>query len=156
MLLNFPHCTNFKTYTPPRKNVFTNLYGDIFTGKFNFPRHSRIIWKGVTNFSPNSKRYFVGWLTHFQECAPCWQLAREDGSLVEKFSFFTSKNRFIYRHFNFDLEETLYFFTAGRYEFTNKGADLFIEALARLNHYIKVSYSRIIHFRELMIRYDLE
>jgi glycogen(starch) synthase len=31
----------------------------------------------------------------------------------------------------------LYFFIAGRYEFTNKGADIFIESLARLNHYLK-------------------
>lgn len=44
-----------------------------------------------------------------------------------------------YRHYNFDLEKTLYFFTAGRYEFSNKGADIFIEALARLNHYLKVN-----------------
>jgi len=36
-------------------------------------------------------------------------------------------------HFDFDLEKTLYLFTAGRYEFTNKGADMFIESLARLN-----------------------
>ena len=42
-------------------------------------------------------------------------------------------------HFDFDLDKTLYFFTSGRYEFTNKGADMFIEALARLNYYIKVS-----------------
>lgn len=34
----------------------------------------------------------------------------------------------------FDLDKTLIFFTAGRYEFHNKGGDLFIEALARLNH----------------------
>ncbi|XP_058792126.1 glycogen [starch] synthase isoform X2 [Phymastichus coffea] len=44
-----------------------------------------------------------------------------------------------YGHFDFDLEKTLYFFIAGRYEFGNKGADIFIESLARLNHYIKVS-----------------
>jgi len=43
------------------------------------------------------------------------------------------------RHLDFDLDKTLYFFTSGRYEFTNKGADMFIEALARLNFYIKVS-----------------
>lgn len=42
-----------------------------------------------------------------------------------------------YGHFNFDLEKTLYMFIAGRYEFTNKGADIFIEALARLNHLLK-------------------
>lgn len=45
---------------------------------------------------------------------------------------------FHYRHMDFDLDKTLYFFIAGRYEFGNKGADLFIEALARLNHYMKV------------------
>lgn len=43
-----------------------------------------------------------------------------------------------YGHFDFDLDKTLYMFTAGRYEFGNKGADIFIEALARLNHYLKV------------------
>uniref|UniRef100_A0A2P2I2F4 Glycogen [starch] synthase n=1 Tax=Hirondellea gigas TaxID=1518452 RepID=A0A2P2I2F4_9CRUS len=40
-------------------------------------------------------------------------------------------------HMDFDLDKTLYFFTAGRYEFGNKGADVFIEAMARLNHYMK-------------------
>lgn len=44
-----------------------------------------------------------------------------------------------YGHYDFDLDKTLYFFIAGRYEFSNKGADLFIEALARLNHYLKVT-----------------
>jgi glycogen(starch) synthase len=43
-----------------------------------------------------------------------------------------------FRHYDFDLDKTLYFFIAGRYEFTNKGADMFIEALARLNHMLKV------------------
>ncbi|CAH0549333.1 unnamed protein product [Brassicogethes aeneus] len=45
-----------------------------------------------------------------------------------------------YGHFNFDLDKTLYFFIAGRYEFGNKGADIFIEALARLNHYLKSTH----------------
>lgn len=39
---------------------------------------------------------------------------------------------------SFDLDKTLYMFTAGRYEFSNKGGDFFIEALARLNHMLKV------------------
>lgn len=38
---------------------------------------------------------------------------------------------------DFDLEKTLYFFIAGRYEFGNKGADIFIESLARLNAFLK-------------------
>lgn len=48
-----------------------------------------------------------------------------------------------YGHYDFDLDKTLYFFTAGRYEFTNKGADIFIEALARLNHYLKSAHSDV-------------
>lgn len=48
-------------------------------------------------------------------------------------------NSFIdFRHYDFDLDKTIYLFIAGRYEFSNKGADLFIEALARLNHFLKV------------------
>ncbi|RKO98151.1 hypothetical protein CXG81DRAFT_11100, partial [Caulochytrium protostelioides] len=42
-----------------------------------------------------------------------------------------------YGHNDFDLENTIYFFTAGRYEYRNKGVDMFIESLARLNHRLK-------------------
>eukprot|EP01137_Pigoraptor_chileana_P011954 Opistho-2@63627 len=42
-----------------------------------------------------------------------------------------------YGHYDFDLDKTLYFFIAGRYEYSNKGADLYIEALARLNERLK-------------------
>uniref|UniRef100_A0A3S6C4S9 Glycogen [starch] synthase n=1 Tax=Tigriopus japonicus TaxID=158387 RepID=A0A3S6C4S9_TIGJA len=46
-----------------------------------------------------------------------------------------------YGHFDFDLDKALYFFIAGRYEFGNKGADIFIESLARLNHLLKEAKS---------------
>ncbi|CAF4492938.1 unnamed protein product [Rotaria sp. Silwood2] len=46
-------------------------------------------------------------------------------------------------HYDFDLDKTLYFFIAGRYEFSNKGADMFIESLARLNHMLKASSSDV-------------
>jgi glycogen(starch) synthase len=50
-------------------------------------------------------------------------------------------NEFVMGHFfpsyTFDLENTLYLFTSGRYEYRNKGMDLFIEAMARLNHQLK-------------------
>lgn len=36
--------------------------------------------------------------------------------------------------YTFDLNKTLYLFTSGRYEYLNKGYDLTLEALARLNH----------------------
>lgn len=38
-----------------------------------------------------------------------------------------------YGHYDFDLDNTLYLFTAGRYEFRNKGVDMFIESLARMS-----------------------
>lgn len=47
-----------------------------------------------------------------------------------------------YGHYDFDLENTLYFFIAGRYEYRNKGADMYIESLARLNHRLKTSGSK--------------
>ncbi len=50
-------------------------------------------------------------------------------------------NQFVLGHFfpsyTFDLDKTLYFFTSGRYEYRNKGFDLVLEALARLNWRMK-------------------
>ncbi|XP_023672546.1 glycogen [starch] synthase, liver [Paramormyrops kingsleyae] len=43
-----------------------------------------------------------------------------------------------YGHLDFNLEKTLFFFIAGRYEFTNKGADIFLESLSRLNYLLRV------------------
>jgi glycogen synthase len=46
-------------------------------------------------------------------------------------------HQFVIAHFfpsySFDLDKTIFFFTSGRYEYRNKGFDLTIEALARLN-----------------------
>lgn len=50
-------------------------------------------------------------------------------------------NEFVMSHFfpnySFNLKKTLYFFTSGRYEYKNKGYDLTLEALARLNYKMK-------------------
>uniref|UniRef100_A0A3P9LF45 Glycogen [starch] synthase n=1 Tax=Oryzias latipes TaxID=8090 RepID=A0A3P9LF45_ORYLA len=43
-----------------------------------------------------------------------------------------------YGHLDFNLDKTLFFFIAGRYEFTNKGADIFLESLSRLNYLLRV------------------
>ncbi|EJD38148.1 glycogen synthase [Auricularia subglabra TFB-10046 SS5] len=48
-----------------------------------------------------------------------------------------------YGHYDFDLENTIYMFTAGRYEYRNKGVDMFIESLARLNYRLKSSGSNV-------------
>jgi glycogen(starch) synthase len=50
-------------------------------------------------------------------------------------------HQFVMGHFfqsySFDLDHTLYFFTSGRFEYRNKGFDLTLEALARLNYRMK-------------------
>ena len=43
-----------------------------------------------------------------------------------------------FQSYSFDLDNTLYFFTSGRYEYHNKGFDLTLEALARLNYKMQV------------------
>uniref|UniRef100_A0A669BQ37 Glycogen [starch] synthase n=1 Tax=Oreochromis niloticus TaxID=8128 RepID=A0A669BQ37_ORENI len=43
-----------------------------------------------------------------------------------------------YGHLDFNLDKTLIFFIAGRYEFSNKGADIFLESLSRLNYLLRV------------------
>jgi glycogen(starch) synthase len=48
-----------------------------------------------------------------------------------------------YGHVDFDLDNTLYLFSAGRYEYRNKGLDMFIEALARLNYQLQNSSSTV-------------
>eukprot|EP01126_Amoeba_proteus_P014119 TRINITY_DN1610_c0_g1_i6.p1 TRINITY_DN1610_c0_g1~~TRINITY_DN1610_c0_g1_i6.p1 ORF type:complete len:579 (-),score=114.11 TRINITY_DN1610_c0_g1_i6:60-1562(-) len=54
-------------------------------------------------------------------------------------------NDFVRGHFYgkhlFDLDKTLYFFTAGRNEYHNKGVDLFIESLVELNKLLKTNNS---------------
>lgn len=50
-------------------------------------------------------------------------------------------HEFVMAHFfqsySFDLDKTLYFVTSGRYEYKNKGFDLTIEAMSRLNKKLK-------------------
>lgn len=52
-------------------------------------------------------------------------------------------NQFVMGHFfpsySFDLDKTLYFFTSGRFEPRNKGFDLCLESLARLNAELKTA-----------------
>ncbi len=48
---------------------------------------------------------------------------------------------YFFPYYDFDLKETLFFFTASRYEFHNKGLDIFIESLGRLNEKMKKNKS---------------
>ncbi len=64
----------------------------------------------------------------------------EEASLKHKFF----KNRmkqflmyYFFPYYTFDIENTLIYFLAGRYEFHDKGVDVFIKALGRLNDQLK-------------------
>ncbi|XP_072000872.1 glycogen [starch] synthase, liver-like [Engystomops pustulosus] len=48
-----------------------------------------------------------------------------------------------YGHLDFNLDKTLFFFIAGRYEYSNKGADIFLESLSRLNFLLRVHRSDV-------------
>ncbi|GAB4334651.1 MAG: glycogen/starch synthase [Flammeovirgaceae bacterium] len=52
-------------------------------------------------------------------------------------------NHFVMGHFfqsyTFDLDNTIYFFTSGRYEYHNKGFDMVLESLARLNYKMRTA-----------------
>jgi len=64
----------------------------------------------------------------------------EDASLKHAEMKFRMKEFILYYFFpyqSFDLDETLLFFTFSRYEFRNKGIDIFIRALSKLNERMK-------------------
>ncbi|MFC1801381.1 hypothetical protein ACFLZB_02865 [Nanoarchaeota archaeon] len=44
---------------------------------------------------------------------------------------------YFFPYYSFDLDNTLFYFISGRYEFRNKGLDVFIESLSRLNEKLK-------------------
>ena len=52
------------------------------------------------------------------------------GKVYIKYSLKKILTLFLNRHYDFDLDNTIYMFIAGRYEFRNKGVDMFLESLA--------------------------
>jgi glycogen synthase len=48
---------------------------------------------------------------------------------------------YFFPYYQFELDETFIFFLAGRYEFQNKGIDVYIEALSKLNEELKKTKS---------------
>lgn len=50
---------------------------------------------------------------------------------------------FFFPHYQFDFENTLLFFLAGRYEFHDKGIDVYLRALALLNEKLKMEKSKM-------------
>ncbi|MEA1937293.1 MAG: glycogen/starch synthase [Patescibacteria group bacterium] len=64
-----------------------------------------------------------------------------------KHKFFRNRLRkfvlyYFFPYYNIDLKNTLFFFTASRYEFHNKGLDIMIESLGRLNEKMKKQKSK--------------
>ncbi|MFA7169427.1 MAG: glycosyltransferase [Candidatus Paceibacterota bacterium] len=62
--------------------------------------------------------------------------------LTQKHNLYRNRLRefalhYFFPYYSFDLRESLFFFTASRYEFHNKGIDIFIESLGRLNEKMK-------------------
>lgn len=49
---------------------------------------------------------------------------------------------YFFPYYNIDLKNTLFFFTASRYEFHNKGLDIMIESLGKLNEKMKKNKSK--------------
>lgn len=45
--------------------------------------------------------------------------------------------------YSFDLDRTYYFYTSGRFEYSNKGMDVTIDALAKLNHRLRAAGSPV-------------
>jgi glycogen(starch) synthase len=74
----------------------------------------------------NIERYNVG---HEQQ-----RLHQESKEAIERFVL-----GHFYPSYSFDLDRTLYFFTSGRFEPKNKGFDLCLEAMARLNTELKAA-----------------
>jgi glycogen(starch) synthase len=62
---------------------------------------------------------------------------RENREIIREFVTYH-----FFPHYYFDLENTLIFFIVGRYEYKNKGIDIFIKALAKLNDRMKEEGSK--------------
>ncbi|MBW2999774.1 glycosyltransferase [Candidatus Woesearchaeota archaeon] len=62
---------------------------------------------------------------------------RENREIIREFVTYH-----FFPHYYFDLENTLIFFIVGRYEYKNKGIDIFIRALAKLNDRMKEEGSK--------------
>lgn len=72
---------------------------------------------------------------------PTFEQTSNDHKLSKnKLKDFTMGHFFPYQ--TFDLDETLFYYTSGRYEFENKGFDITIDALGKLNQQMKDEVSK--------------
>lgn len=90
-----------------------------------------LLGRKIDLITPNALTIASYNLTHDQQ--------RMHGEYKEQIHRFTMGHFF--PSYSFDLDKTLYFFTSGRFEPRNKGFDLCLEAMARLNARLKAAKS---------------
>ncbi|MBP7935853.1 MAG: glycogen/starch synthase [Phycisphaerae bacterium] len=123
-----------------------------FSHRYNIERaaaHSADVFTTVSGITAMEAKQFLGRQP---------EVLVPNGLNVERFSApyeFQNLHRkckqliheFVMGHFfssyTFDLDRTLYLFSAGRYEYRNKGFDMFIEALFQLNQWLKSEPSEV-------------
>ncbi len=71
---------------------------------------------------------------NFEECSIKHKQCRD---VIREFMSY-----YFFPYYTFDVEKTIILFIVGRYEFKNKGIDIFIRALGRLNELLKEKGSR--------------
>lgn len=77
---------------------------------------------------------------NFSEFPDLEMIPQSHKSNKEKIKEFLSA--YFFPYYAFDLENCLFYFISGRYEFHNKGIDIFIEGLKRLNERLKKEKSK--------------
>lgn len=105
--------------------------------------HGAQVFTTVSDVTADECRYLLGRrpdmllpnglnIQRFSAIHEFQNLHRQNKKKIHEFTighFFSS--------YNFELDNTLYFFTSGRFEYRNKGMDLTIDALAKLNHRLR-------------------
>ncbi len=110
--------------------------------------HLATVFTTVSEITSLEARYFLG---------KAADIILPNGLDIEKFPTIEEINRkhniqrnrirkflmyYFFPYYSFDISQTLIFYTAARYEFHNKGIDVYIDALARLNEKLKAEKSK--------------
>lgn len=123
-------CMSFRTCTPPKKPKSRSLSEDTSMGGWVLWT-SNPVFLGVKSYCSHDWRDTIMYCVKkvlAEELFPCCYVIK----------LLPACNSSSGSHLDFNLEKTLFFFIAGRYEFSNKGADIFLESLSRLNYLLRV------------------
>lgn len=100
-------------------------------GAHVFTTVSEVTGKECTHFLGRTPDLILPNGLNIQRFEVLHQIQNQHAQIKEQIHEFVMGHFF--QSYSFDLDKTLYFFTSGRYEYHNKGYDLTLEALARLN-----------------------